>query len=129
MNKVVLKGNICKEVELKQAGETYVIQNSIAVQRKYKKEGTQDTDFINIKIWGKTAEFVSKYFQKGSQILISGRIETGSYEKEDGTRIYTTDVVAEEVEFCGKFEKKEEIQVVVQEGLSVSTEKSDDLPF
>ena len=107
LNKVTLQGNIVRDLELLQTanGGTY-LRNSIACQRNYAKEGMEkQTDFINILAYGKTAEFIQKFFSKGKQILIEGRIQTGSYDKEDGTKVYTTDVIVEEITFIGS--KKE----------------------
>ena len=100
MNKVILSGRLTKDPEISssEAGTTFA-RFSIAVPRKYKKEGEPDTDFFNCSTFGKTAEFVEKYFKKGNRIGIVGRIQTGSYKNKDGATVYTTDVVAENVEF------------------------------
>lgn len=103
LNKCTIQGNLCRDVELSQTsnGGTYV-RNTIACQRNYSKEGQEkQSDFINIVAYGKSAEFIKNYFSKGSQILIEGRIQTGSYEKQDGTKAYTTDVIVEHIYFCG----------------------------
>lgn len=103
LNKCILQGNLCKDIELLQTnnGGTY-LRNTIACQRNYSKENQErQSDFINIVAYGKSAEFLKNYFNKGSQILIEGRIQTGSYEKQDGSKIYTTDIVVERVFFCG----------------------------
>ena len=103
MNRVILKGRIAKEPDVKttQSGQTFT-RIAIAVD-KYAKAGEQRTaDFIPCTAWGKTAEFIGKYFQKGQEILAEGRIQTGSYTNQDGKKIYTTDVVIDRVEFCGK---------------------------
>ena len=96
MNKVILCGRICKDPEVR-SGDTMVAKYSLAVDRKYSKD--KETDFINCVCFGKTAEFAEKYLKKGTKILIFGRIQTGSYEK-DGRKVYTTDIVVEEHEFC-----------------------------
>ena len=77
-----------------------VAKFTLAVDRKFKKEGEASADFINCVSFGKTAEFAEKYFRKGTKILISGRIQTGSYTNKDGNKVYTTDVVVEEQEFA-----------------------------
>lgn len=108
LNRCTIQGNLCKDVELSQTsnGGTY-LRNTIACQRNYSKEGQEkQSDFINIVAYGKSAEFIKNYFSKGSQILIEGRIQTGSYEKQDGTKAYTTDVIVEHIYFCGS--KKQE---------------------
>lgn len=101
MNKVQIVGRLTRDPEVRTAGETSIARSSVAVNRRFKnKEGGYDADFINISAFGKTAEFMEKYFHKGDMIGIVGRITTGSYEK-DGARVYTTEVTVEEVEFVG----------------------------
>lgn len=142
LNKVTLQGNIVRDIELLQTnnGGTY-LKNSIACQRNYAKEGMEkQTDFINILAYGKTAEFIQKFFSKGKQILIEGRIQTGSYDKEDGTKVYTTDVIVEQVYFCGSKKEETKSDIPTADGFEVvmkqnnmeftSNNSSDDsLPF
>lgn len=102
MNRVILKGRVAKDPDVKttQSGQTFT-RLTIAVDRYTKAGEERKADFINCTAWGKTAEFIGKYFVKGQEILAEGRIQTGSYEK-DGKKVYTTDVVIDRVEFCGK---------------------------
>ena len=100
MNKVILVGRLTKDVDTRNAGETVVARFTLAVDRRYKKAGEQTADFIGIVAFGKTAEFVEKYFRKGMKVAIEGRLQTGSYTNKDGVKIYTTDVIAEAVEFA-----------------------------
>lgn len=102
MNKVVLMGRITKDLDKKEK----VTNFTVAVDRRFKREGDPSADFIDCVAFGKTKEIVDKYFEKGQKIAVDGRIQTGSYEK-DGKKYYTTDVVAESVEFC-ESKKKEE---------------------
>lgn len=74
---------------------------TLAVDRRYKKEGEQSADFIQCVTFGKSAEFAEKYLKKGTKIAISGRIQTGSYKDQEGRTVYTTDVVVEEHDFAG----------------------------
>lgn len=99
MNSVSLIGRLTRDIELKQAGETTVARFTLAVDRRYKKDGQQSADFISCVAFGKTAEFLSKYFQKGNKLALNGRIQTGSYDK-NGEKVYTTDIIADSVEFC-----------------------------
>ena len=92
-----LIGNLTKDNELKQAGQTQVLKNTLAVKREFKKD---ETDFINIIAFGKTAELITKYTQKGSKLLICGRLQIGSYEK-DGIKRSTADIIVENIEFIG----------------------------
>ena len=100
MNKVILMGRLTREPEVRYAGETAVARYSLAVDRKYKKEGEQTADFINCVAFGKSGEFAEKYLRKGMKIAVTGRIQTGSYTNKDNQKVYTTDIVVEEHEFC-----------------------------
>lgn len=102
LNKVELMGRLTKDPELRYTtgNNTAYCRYTLAVNRRFKKEGQQEADFINCLAWGKAAEFVSKYFSKGRQVVVVGRLQTGSYEKDDATRVYTTDVVTEEHYFA-----------------------------
>ena len=97
MNNVSLVGRLTRDPEIKttNSGSSYA-RFSIAVDRRGKDPGT---DFINIVAFGKTSEFIERYFRKGQRIGINGRIQTGSYEGKDGKKVYTFDVIAENVEF------------------------------
>lgn len=97
MNNVSLVGRLTRDPEIKttNSGSTYA-RFSIAVDRRGKDAGT---DFINIVAFGKTSEFIERYFRKGQRIGINGRIQTCSYEGKDGKKVYTFDVIAENVEF------------------------------
>lgn len=102
MNAVQLLGRFTRENEFKELGGTSVFRNNIAVQRNFKnKDGERESDFINVVAFGKTAELLNQYFGKGQQVAVEGRIQTGSYEKEDGTRVYTTDVIVNQFDFVG----------------------------
>lgn len=103
MNKVVLMGRLTRDPEVRYSqGEksTAVARFSLAVNRRFKREGDADADFINCVAFGKQAEFAEKYFRQGLKICISGRIQTGSYTNRDGVKVYTTDVVIEEQDFA-----------------------------
>ena len=100
MNKVVLIGRLTKDPELRYAAGsgTAVTRFTIAVNRQFKKD---EADFINCVAWNKTAETIAQYFTKGRPIAIVGHIQTGSYDAQDGTKRYTTDVAVESFEFIG----------------------------
>ena len=102
MNAVQLLGRFTRENEFKELGGTSIFRNNIAVQRNFKnKDGERESDFINVVAFGKTAELLNQYFGKGQQVVVEGRIQTGSYDKEDGTRVYTTDVIVNQFDFVG----------------------------
>lgn len=103
MNKVILIGRLVRDPEVRYSqgdNATAVARYSLAVDRKFKKSGDEQTaDFINCIAFGKSGEFVEKYLKKGTKIAVTGRIQTGSYTNKDGQKVYTTDVVVEEHEF------------------------------
>ena len=101
MNKVYLIGNISKEPELQTTNSgVSVCKFNVAVSRTFKNsEGQKDADFINVVVWRGQAENCAKYLKKGSKVAICGRLQVSTYEAKDGSKRYTTDVVADEVEF------------------------------
>ncbi|MCT4595236.1 MAG: single-stranded DNA-binding protein [Anaeromicrobium sp.] len=104
MNSVVLVGNLARDPELRfTAGSGKAVATfSLAVNRPFAKEGQQSADFLRIVVFGKSAENCANYLSKGSKVAIQGRIQTGSYETSTGERRYTTDIVAERVEFLNR---------------------------
>jgi single-strand DNA-binding protein len=103
MNKVIEIGRLTRDPEVKYSqGEssTAIARFSLAVDRKFKKDGEQAADFINHVAFGKTAEFAEKYLKQGTKVAVVGRIQTGSYTNKDGVKVYTTDVIVEEIEFA-----------------------------
>ena len=101
MNKVILMGRLTRDIEMRYtAGENpmAVARYTLAVPRRFKREGEPDADFVSCVAFGKTAEFAGKYFRQGTKIVITGRIQTGSYTNRDGRKVYTTDVVVEDQE-------------------------------
>ena len=131
MNKVLLLGRLTKDPETHKAGETTVTRFSIAVDRRFRKAGDETSpsaDFPSIVAFGKTAEFVSKYFKQGMKIALEGRIQTGSYEK-DGVKHYTTDVIAEAVEFAESKRAEDTPPPSGGEWLQVPEGIENDLPF
>jgi len=101
MNCTILMGRLTRDPEIRysQTG-TAVARYTLAVNRRYSKDGEPGADFINCIAFGKSAEFAEKYFRKGLKIVIRGRIQTGSYTNKDGATVYTTDVVIEEQNFA-----------------------------
>ena len=101
---------------------------TLAVDRKFKQEGQQSADFISCVAFGKQGEFVEKYLKQGSKVVVSGRIQTGSYTNKEGQKVYTTDVVTEEIEFAESKSNKDESPVSEEEEFLVMP-SNDDLPF
>lgn len=103
MNKTLLIGRTTKDPDIRytQSEQPMTIARfNLAVGRRFKKDGEQSADFISCVAFGKTAEFIEKYVFKGTKIAVEGRIQTGSYTNNDGNKVYTTDVVVEQVEFA-----------------------------
>ena len=103
MNKVILIGRVVRDADIRYsqgANTTCVARYTLAVDRKFKQEGQPTADFIKCIAFGKLGEFAEKYLHKGTKIAVIGRIQTGSYTNKDGQKVYTTDVVVEEQEFC-----------------------------
>lgn len=103
MNKVIMTGRLVADPEVRYsqgAESTAVARYRLAVDRRFKRDGEQSADFIPCVAFGKAGEFAEKYFKKGMKIGVVGRIQTGSYTNKDGQKVYTTDVIVEEQEFC-----------------------------
>ncbi len=100
MNSVQLVGRFTRDPEVRYTdGGLSIARFTLAIDRRFKQEGGPSADFIRCVAFGKTAEFIEKYFHQGMRIGLNGRIQTGSYTNQEGTTVYTTDVVAENVEF------------------------------
>ena len=103
MNKVVLVGRLTRDPEVRYSqgnNATAVARYTVAVDRRFKRDGEPTADFIPCVVFGRSAEFAEKYFRQGMRVLVAGRIQTGSYTNKDGQRIYTTDVIVDEQEFA-----------------------------
>lgn len=112
MNKVILLGRLTADPEIRYGtGENALAigRYTLAVNRRYVKEGEQQADFIRCVAFGKAAEFAEKWIKKGTKLLVTGRIQTGSYTNQDGVKIYTTEVVIEDQEFA-ESKKGEEVE-------------------
>jgi single-strand DNA-binding protein len=131
MNKAILMGRLTKNPEIRytQTNNIMVASFGLAVNRRFAKEGEErQADFINVVAWSKTAEFCSKYFKKGQQVGVIGRLQTRNYEDDKGVKHYITEVVAEEVYFADS--KKEDDNATTEETESGNFYNStDELPF
>lgn len=128
MNKVILMGRLTREPDIRytQSTNTMVTSFTLAVNRRFVRQGEErQADFINIVAWNKTAEFISKYFKKGQQVGVIGRIQTRNYDDEQGIKHYITEVIAEEVYFAGN--RKEETQNNTADDFEITD--MDSLPF
>ena len=103
MNKAILMGSLTRDPDVRYSqGENpmAIARYTLAVDRRFKRDGEQSADFINCLAFGRSAEFAEKYFKQGTKIAVSGRIQTGSYTNREGVKVYTTEVVIEEQEFA-----------------------------
>lgn len=102
MNKVILMGRLTRDPEVRysQGSNMAVARYSIAVNRQFKRDGEPEADFLNCVAFGKMAEFAEKYLHKGTKLVVTGRIQTGSYTNKDGQKVNTVDIVVEEQEFA-----------------------------
>ena len=103
MNKAILMGRLTRDPDVRYSqGENpmAIARYTLAVDRRFKRDGEQNADFINCLAFGRSAEFAEKYFKQGTKIAVSGRIQTGSYTNKDGVRVYTTEVIVEDQEFA-----------------------------
>lgn len=103
MNKVILMGRLTRDPEVRySAGNSSmaVARYTLAVDRRFRRDGENNADFIGCVAFGKSAEFAEKYLRQGTKIIVTGRIQTGSYTNRDGQKVYTTDVVVEDQEFA-----------------------------
>lgn len=140
-NKVILGGRLTSDVELKQTTSGVpVAQFSLAVNRKYSKDGQQETDFISCTAWRQTAEFIAKYFRKGSSLCIVGSIQVRSWQDQNGQKRYATDVVVDEAMFVDSKNDSQGAQTespmtyipdayATPSGVNFEEVKTDDLPF
>lgn len=128
MNKFTFLGRLTKDTEVRYAGETQVTTFDIAVARKYNKEQAK-VDFFKITSFGKTAEFTSKYFNKGQQVLIEGRIQNRTWEDEKGNKRYATDYIAEQVYFADSKVDKQETTETQDTADFITIDSNEDLPF
>ncbi|MCI5602173.1 MAG: single-stranded DNA-binding protein [Lachnospiraceae bacterium] len=102
MNKVILMGRLTRDPDVRYSDQSSAVARfTLAVDRRFKRDGDQQTaDFISCVAFGKTGEFIERYCHQGTKLVVEGRIQTGSYTNRDGNKVYTTDVVAENVEFA-----------------------------
>ncbi|MDR0978753.1 MAG: single-stranded DNA-binding protein [Lachnospiraceae bacterium] len=140
MNKVILMGRLTRDPEVRytQTSNTLVATFGLAVNRRFVKQGEErQADFINIVAWGKTGEFCSKYFKKGQQVGVIGRVQTRNWEDENKVKHYATEVVAEETYFAdskkdgdsGASSFENTFGTSIAEGSEFSVSSEDDLPF
>lgn len=133
MNKVILLGRLTKDPDMRGEGTSLAARYTLAVDRRFaNKDGQRETDFISCVAFGKAAEFAEKYMKKGTKMLITGRIQTGSFTNKDGQKIYTTDVIAEDQEFAeskGSGSSNAEPSGADDDFMNIPDSVKDDMPF
>ena len=134
MNKVILMGRLTRDPEIRYSqneNSSAIARFTIAVDRRFKRQGDEQTaDFINCVAFGKTAEFAEGYLKQGTKVVGCGRIQTGSYTNKEGQRVYTTDVVIEELEFAESKKAQENNTEVDADGfVNIPDGLEDGLPF
>ncbi len=103
MNKVILMGRLTRDPDIRYSqndNQISVARFTLAVDRRFKRDADQTADFISCVAFGKTAEFFERFMKQGTKVVVEGRIQTGSYTRQDGQKVYTTDVVVENAEFA-----------------------------
>lgn len=129
-NKVILMGRLTAAPELKQTGNGVSVTSfTLAVDRKYQKDTEKKADFITVVAWRQKAEFICKYFGKGSAIAIDGKLQTRSWEDSDGKKRYATEVVVEDVDFAESKKSSEAAAPEADADGFVRVDPDEDLPF
>ncbi len=100
MNKIILMGRLTRDPEVRQAGSTTVCRYSLAVDRRFRRDGEPEADFFNCTVFGKGAEFAEKYFRQGTKIVITGRMQSDNYTNKDGQKVFSWQVIVDEQEFA-----------------------------
>lgn len=141
MNKAILMGRLTREPDIRYTQpnsaqeQTCIARYSLAVNRRFNRDGEQKADFISCVAFGRQAEFAEKYLRKGTKIALTGRIQTGSYTNRDGQKVYTTDVVVEEQEFAesktaGRIAQQNPAPMTREDGfMEITDGLEEELPF
>lgn len=136
LNKVMLMGRLTRDPDIRYSNNNNeaicIARYTLAVDRRFARDGEQSADFINCVAFGKAGEFVEKYLHQGIKMVIVGRLQTGSYINKDGQKVYTTDVIIEEQNFAEskKSEGAEQTDDTSEEGfMDVTEETKNNLPF
>ncbi len=143
MNKVFLMGRLTRDPEVRysqEANQTAVASFSLAVDRRWKREGEPDADFFNCTVFGKQADFVEKYLRKGIKIVISGRIQNNNYTNKEGVKVYAVQILVDEIDFAesrnasaggaaGDGGRPLPAQAAGESFLSIPPEEEGELPF
>lgn len=130
MNKVILMGRLVRDPEIITAGETTIARYTLAVNRRFKKDGQPEADFINCVAIGKNGEFVEKFFKKGQMVSVVGRLQVRSWDDKEGVKHWSTEVITEEHYFAGAKKQENTSESEPVEGFAPADDiNDDDLPF
>lgn len=134
MNRSILSGRLSRDPEFRYTGDLGIAKFTLAVDRKVKKGEPKQADFINITCFGSLATFVEKYFHKGDGMNLEGRIQTGSYKNREGKTVFTTDIIAESIEFPlsnkgGNSQATQKPETTQNDFMSIPEGIEDELPF
>lgn len=132
MNKVVLIGRLTRDPEVRYTttNNTLVVMVSLAVNRRFAKQGEErQADFFNIIAWDKLGSFCSKYFKKGQQVAFVGRLQTRTFDDKDGKKVYVTEIIAEEAYFADSNKNNQAEDNTVNDEVVQQPVTDDDLPF
>lgn len=138
MNKVILMGRLTKDpnISYAQKDNSVIARFTLAVDRKYKSDNQPTADFIPVVAMGKLGEFSEKYLKKGTKMIVVGRIQTGSYTNKDGVKVYTTEIMAEEMEFAesksagnGNGQSSGDVKSGIDNDLGFQDADTEELPF
>lgn len=131
MNKVILIGRLTRDPDIRYtADSTAIARYTLAIDRRFKRDGEAAADFIGCVAFKKNAEFAEKYLRKGAKIAVVGRIQTGSYTNREGAKVYTTDVIVEEQEFAESKKSEGRPEEHVGDGfMNIPDGIDEELPF
>lgn len=132
MNKIILMGRLTRNPEVRYStGETSVAiaRFSLAVDRRFKRQGEAEADFFNCTAFGKQGEFVEKYLQQGTKILLTGRVQNDNYTNREGQKVYSVQIIAEELEFAESKGKSEQQETNNDGFMNIPDGLSEELPF
>jgi single-strand DNA-binding protein len=108
MNKTILMGRLTRDPEVRPSEKTTIARFSLAVDRRFKREGEADADFFDCTAFGRQAEFVEKYLHQGTKVLVTGRLQNNNYTNKDGQKVYGVQIITEEIEFAESKKAAEE---------------------
>ena len=135
MNKVIMMGRLTRDPEVRYSqGESQVAvaRFSLAVDRRWKREGEPDADFFNCTVFGKQAEFVEKYLKQGTKVVITGRVHNNNYTNKEGQKVYSVQIIVEEIEFAESKNASAQANLPISTGdgfMSIPDGAEEELPF